>query len=366
MFSQSIEDHRTPLPIGTKVGPYTIKSVLSKGGSCLTYLAEKDNTATYVIKEGFLPIAGLIRKGMMVSSEDSAYDEKVRCELKRIFDAEIKNANKVRRLKGNNSERVFEHSDITDEVLSNPEFEGTTCRYIAIDTSYGCSLGDISRTTKLSLGAKLIYIREAAISLYELLHKKGYVHADVTPENLYFPGEFDANKSFCILLDFGSSIDTSNVNEQTRISNSGKYSAEEILNKDWKLLGPQSDVYSLAIILIALIAGKEFLNDENNYYRILRRINNNDKSGIEPYLSNEHKYLAERLTLLLQKSVNLDISKRPNTKEFIDELNALIEIVDSKGFHLEVLLQGIIKMYNKDIKPQDDEANPELFAHTTE
>lgn len=366
-----IKDTRAPLEKDTCVGEYVIEALLARGGSALTYFAHKKaNGAKCVIKEGYPVDIGeeFQRIGLILTCRNADLDAQKREQISLLFKAENEKANEYRSFKNNNSERIFEHQDITKEVVNTSEFNGTVCSYICIDTSYGKTLYDIVGEGALTLKSKFTNLREAAISL-ELIHRKGEIHGDLTPKNLFFPLEFD--QPYAKLLDFGSAIKLTDLNENVWISKSDKFSAPEIVARYEEMrnfdgysskkspflqrIGYSSDVYSLGMIMIFVLMGKESFYDGTRLEALIDDIEYGNENAFEPYLDDAFKVLSPMITRFLKRCLYYDAAKydksiRPTLKDFTDEVNLWSEIVEKKTFDPAVLAIGSLKNKPKELE----------------
>lgn len=353
-----VKDMRVPLEKGACVGEYIIESLLARGGSALTYFArKKTNGAKYVIKEGYPAESSEIfkRDSMIVTSGNTDLDEQKRGQIKQLFESEIEKANEYRCYRNNNSERVFEHENITNSVVIDTSFLGTVCSYICIDTSYGKTLYDIMEEDNLTLKNKFIYLRETAITLNELIHKRECIHADITPKNLFFPGEFKPEQIYCRIIDFGSAINLDNLNENAWLSYSEIFSSPEISGHFINRIYCGSDIYSLGMIMVLLLIGKESFSDSNCLHRLINNIDQGKAEAFLGFLEEDSKVLAPLITSFLKRCIYydaIDFNKniRPTAEEFIDEMNLYIDIIENRAFHPAVLAIGTQKNKPKELE----------------
>ena len=86
-------------------------------------------------------------------------------------------------------------------------------------------------------------------------HEAGVIHRDLSPDNLLLP---DGKIERCKIIDFGIAKDT-NPGEKSVVGEAfaGKfgYAAPEIFGKFKRAVGPWTDVYSLALVMIAYAKG---------------------------------------------------------------------------------------------------------------
>ena len=141
-------------------------------------------------------------------------------------------------------------------------------------------------------------------SALEHSHSKSIIHRDIKPSNIILVNESDD----CILVDFGISINPSDVNKLTGTSGIGSpgYMSPEQERGD--SLTPASDVYTLGIILYECLAG---IKPTVGEYRALNSLN----ETISPNIDN-----------LIQSCLRENTEHRPKTPtEFIKILNKATE-----------------------------------------
>jgi eukaryotic-like serine/threonine-protein kinase len=126
--------------------------------------------------------------------------------------------------------------------------------YVVMEFLYGESLGDyLARNRQLSMADGLPWIRQAASAL-AAAHKKGIVHRDVKPDNLFLLGEPDEPHSLKV-IDFGLS------KEQTRqqtaagmIVGTPEYMApEQVLAEQ---VDARTDIYALGVVMYRMLVGQ--------------------------------------------------------------------------------------------------------------
>ena len=137
--------------------------------------------------------------------------------------------------------------------------EGYT--WIAQDFVEGKSLGHLLRRGALPLEQTLELIRKLGQGL-QAAHENGIVHRDVKPDNVMFRGDGTP-----VLIDFGMALDTGDSRERmtrtgTSLGTPGYWSPEQALGKK-DLICPASDVYALAALLYACLAGRPPINEKS-------------------------------------------------------------------------------------------------------
>ncbi|MFI5257146.1 MAG: protein kinase [Gemmatimonadales bacterium] len=132
----------------------------------------------------------------------------------------------------------------------------------------GGSLRDrLERDRQIPLADAIAIAREVAMAL-DYAHRSGFVHRDVKPENILFAD------GHAVLADFGVARPASTAREDVRADSEGDvvteagmalgtpaYMSPEQASGD--MLGPPSDVYSLACVVYEMLAGEPPLRGAN-------------------------------------------------------------------------------------------------------
>ena len=345
---------RTPLPNGTIVEGYEITEYISEGGSCLVYSVKDKNGKVFVLKE-YYPLrwdlgnkefeTDFVREGLLLKSKKDDKSEKSNS----VFDSEIEFLNKISFTeyngKINNELGAFRASKLTKPEAG---FSGTHARYMVIETAAGKILREHFEKKEETVS----YIKSVSELMIRILyhlrqiHNNGILHLDLTPGNVYVC-RIHESEYLPIIIDFGSAIKAKKENGllvAESISDvhtkSDGYSAPEIelvLNGGNYIVSSQADIYSIGAIIYDLLIGEKFSTDI---------FEDMDFVGLKPFISD--KVLARfkdvvpgvkiKLVKILTKCLEKEADKRyKNCNELIDEINGLIEIIDSKGFHPEVM-----------------------------
>ncbi len=281
--------HNLALPAGTVIrcggACYTLGAVLGQGGSCLLYQASKQGSALpFGIKEccpGDL-VGRLVRTdGVLTGLDDGACHALAQARNRMAREAEV-------------SQRVAAVSQRTIPVLEAPEAA-------AVDTGRGehrapagsflvlrqvsqggmflpqllesCIQSNREGQLRLSVIARVL---EQTLRALELVHRAGYLHGDIQPDNLFFadarPEKGDVG--FGCLLDFGSARPvleggtTAPITDRLVFTTPGYTPPEAALHNDGTLrLTPAADLYSVGRLLLYLVKGRTFW--ENGRDRVL-------------------------------------------------------------------------------------------------
>ena len=126
--------------------------------------------------------------------------------------------------------------------------------YLAIEYVAGPSMAEILVGDPADPAVVRRVLKRLATGL-GAAHDAGVIHRDLSPDNLLLP---DGNVERCKIIDFGIAKDT-NPGEKSVVGEAfaGKfgYAAPEIFGKFKRAVGPWTDVYSLALVMIAYARG---------------------------------------------------------------------------------------------------------------
>jgi non-specific serine/threonine protein kinase len=102
------------------------------------------------------------------------------------------------------------------------------------------------------------YVTEAAAAL-ELAHGVGIVHRDLKPANLFIHA-LDEKHAVTKVLDFGMVVDTAGPTERVRDAFGGTplYMAPEQVRGQLSRIGPATDIWALAHVVVALLTGEAY------------------------------------------------------------------------------------------------------------
>ncbi|MDR0273557.1 MAG: tetratricopeptide repeat protein [Clostridiales bacterium] len=268
------------------------------GGSSFVYKARLVNnivSGTRIVKEFWPHDLGVQRDsgGALFLPADSKKHEKFN-ELKKRVKNESLIAKELRRAKDNNNPMFMEYS---------APVEKNNTLYTIIDTEDGKMLSTLIDSgffhayfSDIGIGA----IFECFIKILdavEPLHKKGYLHLDISPDNIHF-----SESKIARLIDFNSAVRADET--VTLFSLKEGYSASELIRRNGNKIGIATDLFSVAAIFFELlirrtptpedcaIPDRWFLNGES------------------PYLKNASQLLIDKLNKFLQKG----ISATPNCR----------------------------------------------------
>lgn len=228
------------LPTDYKLEPYTIKSVLGKGGFGITYLAQDDNTNEEVaIKEFFLN--GYSRRNddySLYSLGDQA-DEMIKWGLDRF----VTEANTL---------RLFKHPNI---VKIHTIIRKNNSAYIVMQYEHGKTLSELLKEGKKFSEEELIDILLPLLDGLEVMHNQGFIHRDIKPANIFI-----RNDKSPVLIDFGSARFTLEDDKTlTQLVTPGYAPYEQYHGKS-DVQGPWTDIYSLGATLYQVVTNEKLLD----------------------------------------------------------------------------------------------------------
>ena len=220
--------------------------------------------------------------------------------------------------------------------------------YLVMEYVDGHDLRDIiDFSAPLPPSVAALIIREVAKGI-EYTHNKSVIHRDIKPSNILIShlGEIK-------LIDFGVAKDEtpSKLTLTGMIVGTPAYMSPEQANGD--PLGPQSDIYSLGVLLYEMLTGvKPFIGDTNT--EVLMKI----VKGKFPSPKKYNREIPWRLVQIVKKAMRRDVDKRYlNASEFIRDLNQFIpwKVQTKKK---EIISQFLRKYETDTLKSSEEKFTP--------
>lgn len=238
-----------PLPTGTKLGEIIIQTVLGAGEFGITYIAEHEGSGRRFALKEYLPRAIAYRDGPTVRVPEASMPS-FAWGLERFL-AEGRSLTKVR------------HPAI---LTVHSALEGNGTGYMVMAQEPGRDLvvwmHELRRPpTQEQIDKVLGPLLEGMAAV----HAKDILHLEITPSNILI-----RDNGTPVLLDFGAVRLGMRRRLGSQIPPGVKpYMSPEVIAADASLIGPRSDIYSLAGVLYTMVTGnpppvpdKRVLRDE--------------------------------------------------------------------------------------------------------
>jgi serine/threonine protein kinase len=169
--------------------------------------------------------------------------------------------------------------------------------YLVMRLMRGGNLRDMIRREMLSPEQVLGYLEQIASSL-TMAHRNGIIHRDIKPENILLDEDGNA-----YLSDFGIAQEAGMNEEEHETVGSANYMPPEIIRSEGA--SPQSDIYSLGIMLFELLIGNLPFRSENIPQLLVHHLHDS-----LPDLRQLRPALPDKLNHVLQKATAKDRSLR--------------------------------------------------------
>ena len=275
-------------------GRYKIIKLIGEGGMGVVYLARDLEAGRDV--------------AVKILKSELTYDE----EFIRRFDTEARAASS---LSYPNIVKVF---DVGMEA---------GMRYMVMEYVDGISLKElITKNKSLDWQAALPIAIQIGLAL-ENAHKNGIIHRDIKPHNILITRDFIAK-----VTDFGiaraASANTVTLSGNKAFGSVHYFSPEQARGG---IVGEQSDIYSMGILLYEMLTGKLPFNGDTSVSIALKHIQEKPvpPKQIEPAVP-------EGLSNIVMKCIQKSISLRYKTaRELVDELDAFMVDPDASYGYID-------------------------------
>ena len=230
--------HRDALESGCRLHGHQIEAVLGRGGFGITYLAHDLNLERQVALKEYLPMELAVRDAdQSVHSVSKHHEDQYRWGLQRFTD-------EARTLKR------FDHPNI---LRVHSVFEANNTAYMVMDYEEGESLETVLSRPEAMDEERLLNIALALLEGLEVVHREGFIHRDIKPDNIYVRADGSP-----VLLDFGSArlAMVGRTRTVTTVVSSGYAPLEQYSSRSDEQ-GPWTDIYSLGATLYRAVAGEK-------------------------------------------------------------------------------------------------------------
>ena len=308
-------DKRTFLNDGTIINlkgtEYRILELKGRGASCVVYLAKNcSNNRRVLIKEFYPKKCDITRdenNNLVISNGDS--------NIYRILKEQLRKAYKL--------QLEFHNSDETGNYTSDAEtmVEAYSTLYVIMNKVVGSSYDKVVPENITDV----LEVCKSVATVIGFYHKKGYLHLDIKPDNIYVLKE---TNQIINLFDFDTVKLKSDLENGNYIASTNKISAPEIskaeidefTGKYLQEVDERADIYAIGHILFEKVMERDAKSSDI----ILGKKFNLGKTKL---LKNSSPQLREKIQEIFQHTVVRMKSERySNTDELIKALDQALEI----------------------------------------
>ena len=308
-------DNRTFLNDGTIINlkgtEYRILELKGRGASCVVYLAENcSNNRRVLIKEFYPKKCDITRdenNNLVISNSDS--------NIYRILKEQLRKAYKL--------QLEFHNSDETGNYTSDAEtmVEAYSTLYVIMNKVVGSSYDKVVPENITDV----LEVCKSVATVIGFYHKKGYLHLDIKPDNIYVLKE---TNQIINLFDFDTVKLKSDLENGNYIASTNKISAPEIskaeidefTGKYLQEVDERADIYAIGHILFEKVMER---NAKSSDIILGKKFN----LGKTKLLKNSSPQLREKIQEIFQHTVVRMKSERySNTDELIKALDQALEI----------------------------------------
>ena len=308
-------DNRTFLNDGTIINlkgtEYRFLELKGRGASCVVYLAENcSNNRRVLIKEFYPKKCDITRdenNNLVISNSDS--------NIYRILKEQLRKAYKL--------QLEFHNSDETGNYTSDAEtmVEAYSTLYVIMNKVVGSSYDKVVPENITDV----LEVCKSVATVIGFYHKKGYLHLDIKPDNIYVLKE---TNQIINLFDFDTVKLKSDLENGNYIASTNKISAPEIskaeidefTGKYLQEVDERADIYAIGHILFEKVMERDAKSSDI----ILGKKFNLGKTKL---LKNSSPQLREKIQEIFQHTVVRMKSERySNTDELIKALDQALKI----------------------------------------
>ena len=298
---------------GTVIGDYTVEKLLSRrGGMSNVYLVSE------TARPGFRVVLKLQKKD---EQKAAAFQDLLRAEARLL--SKLRHPGIVRIYPIRHTRRV-DYAARAVGVVGGPWFY--LMEHLPGD-SLARSIRSLHRKMPTEWCVELFY--QLLTTIY-YMHKVGYAHGDIKPENLFLRGSASRKDlPMPVIVDFGSA--SSLHRGISRLALSPRYAPPEALTaiarddltiKEMGLQADKIDVWSLGAIFFELLTGEPLISTTN-----IAQITTTLTRGQLAHIRDLRPELHESLDMLLTAMLSRQPGQRPNVKEVIQALEERISSV---------------------------------------
>jgi len=162
------------------------------------------------------------------------------------------------------------HSNVV-EIHDFGVLEGKAMPYIIMEMLEGHDLQDEVKMSGGMAPERALPLFLGALEALGEAHRHGIVHKDIKPANLFISRPATRNEMLKV-VDFG--IAHMGGNDESRMTQTGAmFGTPQYLSPEYvqtQTVGPQMDVYQMALVLVEMLTGRTVVDDENPWQCALK------------------------------------------------------------------------------------------------
>lgn len=290
---------------------YKILDTKGRGASCVVYLAENCTNKRIVLIKELYPI----NLGIFRDKENNLIVPNSFCEHFKFYKHKLCEAYKL--------QLEFHNSDKTGNYTSDAEtmVEAYSTLYVIMNKVVGSSYDKVIPENITDV----LEVCKSVATVIGFYHKKGYLHLDIKPDNIYVLKE---TNQIINLFDFDTVKLKSDLENGNYIASTNKISAPEIskaeidefTGKYLQEVDERADIYAIGHILFEKVMER---NAKSSDIILGKKFN----FGKTRLLENSSPQLCEKIQEIFQHTVVRMKSERySNTDELIKALDQALEI----------------------------------------
>ena len=301
---------------------YKILDTKGRGASCVVYLAENCTNKRIVLIKELYPI----NLGIFRDKENNLIVPNSFCEHFKFYKHKLCEAYKL--------QLEFHNSDETGNYTSDAEtmVEAYSTLYVIMNKVVGSSYDKVVPENITDV----LEVCKSVATVIGFYHKKGYLHLDIKPDNIYVLKE---TNQIINLFDFDTVKLKSDLENGNYIASTNKISAPEIskaeidefTGKYLQEVDERADIYAIGHILFEKVMER---NAKSSDIILGKKFN----LGKTKLLKNSSPQLREKIQEIFQHTVVRMKSERySNTDELIKALNQALEIAteEEEGYLID-------------------------------
>jgi serine/threonine protein kinase/cytoskeletal protein RodZ len=226
--------------IGKKLGDYTIQALLGRGGMSRVYRGYDENLDRYA--------AVKVISGELITTTEEEYTRRFQIEARSI--ARLRHPNIVGVYQFGRTEGIY--------YMAQVFLEGRDLRVLLKEYA--------EKGQRIPIPEALRVARDVASAL-DYAHEQGVIHRDVKPSNIML----EKHTGRAILMDFGLALSVPEGTLGDTFGSAHYIAPEQAISSANSV--PQSDLYSLSIVLYEMLAGKVPFDDPSAMSVALKHLN---------------------------------------------------------------------------------------------